>query len=259
MLTLDNPPETELRLDNRIKAIINEVDSVSTLVDVGCDHGKVAVGVILSNKAKKVIAIDISEQSLNKTISLAKKYNLADKIICIKSDGLTAITQRPDSIIIAGLGGIEITRILSQNIIDTKYIIVPHQDSAVLREYLMLNNFHINKDYIISSNKMFYDIIVTQRSLSPSTHEPHQMPQPPSTYEPHQMPTPPSTYQPHQLYIGKNTPPSKHFQKKLELRKKVIQSIMDKVDDPKRLSSTIKQEWEEINNALQNMPSNKDN
>ena len=54
-----------LRLDKRLTAVVNEVNG-EVLADIGCDHGKVSAASLIGGKVKRVIACDISEDSLSK-------------------------------------------------------------------------------------------------------------------------------------------------------------------------------------------------
>lgn len=214
-----------IKTDKRLLAILNEVEG-DTLADIGCDHGKVVISAVLSGKAKKGIAIDISSDSLNKAILLAAQHNVDKDIEFIAGDGLTPIqNQKPDCIVIAGLGGNEITKILSKKEVKSKYILVAHQDVAVLRKYLMENAFFVHKDYVIKESERFYDIIVATKGES--------------------------NYSIKELYTGKNKPFSEDYFVRAQSRKKKLEKIINSVDIDK-LSGEIKDEWEEINNALQN-------
>ena len=64
-----------MNIDKRLESIVNEIDG-DTLVDVGCDHGKVTFEAIKRGKVKKVIATDISQKSLDKCVKLINKANI---------------------------------------------------------------------------------------------------------------------------------------------------------------------------------------
>ena len=70
-----------IKLDNRLTALLGEIEG-EVLADIGCDHGKLAVASLLEGKCSKVIAGDISAESLKKAVKLAKEYGLEEKIDC---------------------------------------------------------------------------------------------------------------------------------------------------------------------------------
>ena len=149
-------------IDKRLNSIINEIDG-HILVDVGCDHGKVTCQALLEKKVDKAIAVDISNKSLQKCQNLAKKLHL-DNIEFRCSDGLEAIAKdEQDTVVIAGMGGYEIIKILSKNKYDiNKLILCPHQDVEKLRDYLK-DNYSIEKDYCVYQDDHFYSIIVAHQ------------------------------------------------------------------------------------------------
>lgn len=152
-----------MKPDTRLEAVLSEINC-STLADVGCDHGKVAVGAVLSGRAARVIATDISSKSLLKTQALAAKYKVSDKVECIAGDGLEPVGGRADQTVIAGLGGISIVGILERSGIPERAVLVPHTDSFALRAYLYQKGARVSKDYYVACGKKFYPIIVVDNA-----------------------------------------------------------------------------------------------
>ena len=62
------------KLSNRLKAIVKFVDKKDSIVDVGCDHGKV-LAELAKNKAEFLVATDISEPSVKKAEALLTELN----------------------------------------------------------------------------------------------------------------------------------------------------------------------------------------
>ncbi len=159
-----------MTIDKRLTKIVNEIKG-DTLVDVGCDHGKVSCEALLQNKVNKVIATDISEKSLKKCKDLAKKLNLKNiEFRC--GDGFEVIKDNEaDVACIAGMGGYEIIKILKSIPKGIKRIILcPHQDTEVLREFLS-EKFVISKDEIIYLDKHFYSLIVLKEGKEKLTQK----------------------------------------------------------------------------------------
>ena len=155
-------------IDKRLRAILNEING-HTLIDVGCDHGKVTCQALIEKRVDRAVAVDISDKSLQKCRDLAKKLNL-ENIDFRCSDGLNAIKpDELDNVVIAGMGGYEIIKILSrcQEKIN-KLILCPHQDVEVLRDYLK-DKFFIEKDYCIHLDNHFYSLIVLHDGVTSLT------------------------------------------------------------------------------------------
>lgn len=118
--------------------------------------------------AKKIIATDISEDSLEK---LEQKLIYNSNIVNIEtrvSDGLDCFNEfEVDTIIISGMGGILIKEILERNLTVAKsannLILSPNNSLDVLRKFLLQNNFVIEKEDDVIENKKYYQILKVKR------------------------------------------------------------------------------------------------
>ncbi len=104
----------EIILGNRLQTIVDLAKDAKTIADIGCDHGKVAVS--LAKLGTKVIASDISDDSLEKARILADKHNICDNIVFYCSDGLQQVPHDTDCIIISGMGERLIIDIIKKDI-----------------------------------------------------------------------------------------------------------------------------------------------
>lgn len=148
-----------MNIDKRLRSIINEIEG-DTLVDVGCDHGKVTYFARKENRVNKVIATDISQKSLNKCVDLINK-EIIENVEFRCGDGLDVVKDNEaDIVCIAGMGGYEIIKILSRAPKGIKKLVLcPHQDIKALREYLQ-DSWRIQKDSTIYIAEHFYNLIV---------------------------------------------------------------------------------------------------
>ena len=161
-------------LSFRQTAITNLCKKCKTTADIGCDHGYIGVTLLKNKKTNFLIASDISAPSAKKTKLLLEKENIEDKASIRVGDGLNTIKkdENPEQIIIAGMGGKEITHILSEykNITKTKYFVFqPMNELVYFRKFLCENNLKIKKDVVIFDKK-FYHIITAspeKTNLSP--------------------------------------------------------------------------------------------
>lgn len=151
-----------MTIDKRLRAVVNEIEG-NTLVDCGCDHGKVTCEALLQKRVNKVIATDISSKSLEKCFNLAKKLKL-ENVECRCGDGLEVIKDNEaDIVCIAGMGGYEIIKILSNAPSGIeKLVLCPHHDTVALREFLQ-KSYKIEKDYAIYCDEHFYNLIVATK------------------------------------------------------------------------------------------------
>ena len=156
-----------MRAIRRLRVIADLVSDENGIVaDVGADHGFLAKMLIDEKKAKYVITTDISAPSLEKTVNLIKKYNLEDFIETRVGDGLKPILKENiDTVIIAGMGGYEIIKILQENTNKNinEYILQPVQNTIELRKFLNDNNYWIFKDFVVEDKNKFYSTIVVKK------------------------------------------------------------------------------------------------
>lgn len=149
-----------IKLTGRLQAIFNEILPCDCLTDIGCDHGKIIVNAVLNQLCNRAVAIDISADSLSKARILADKYNVMDRVDLRVGDGVRPLLDDDyDTVVIAGMGGLEIISILSvAKHRFNRYILLPHRNVYELRQYLINNNINPIKDEIIKDNSHFYNI-----------------------------------------------------------------------------------------------------
>ena len=148
----------------RLEEIIKLVEDNSIVADIGTDHGIVPYELIKSNKAKKVIASDISEKSLDKLREKLDYLDEPEKIMLNVSDGLNNLNEyQVDTIIISGMGGNLIVDILNKNIDVAKsancLILGANNSLSVLRKFLHDNSFEIIEEVDLFDNDKYYQII----------------------------------------------------------------------------------------------------
>ena len=157
-----------MNLSNRFKKIADFVPINSIVGDIGCDHGYIPIYLIKNNISKKLIAIDISQNSIEKTVENVKNNNLEGDIEIRLGDGLDKILPfEIDTVIIAGMGGLLIKDILDKDKVKTNtitnFILQPNIASKELREYLYENNFEIIDEGLAKEGDKFYEIIYAKK------------------------------------------------------------------------------------------------
>ena len=207
------------KLGKRLSYVAQEIGKVKSIADIGTDHGILIIYALEHGLADRAFAVDISSKSLAKAKNLACETGLDEMIDFFCGDGLDPLLEIPDVIIIAGMGGNEIVKILSNKKLLTKYILVPHQDAKEVRKYLVDNGFCILKDYIIFDEK-FYPIIVAQ----------------PGKCE----------YSKSEIVLGANKPPTEWFALRVQKRKQEIDFLLEKNNALiNQLKPEIREEYEE--------------
>ncbi len=152
-------------MTNRLERIFSEIPTCSSFADVGCDHGFIAEKMILSGKAARVIVSDISEPSLQKAKKLLKKHIDSGKVAAICTDGLNGLPTDVEVVLIAGMGGEEIIKILtSSNFLPPVLILQPMKNVDKVRRTLFNLGYGIEKDYLFIDKK-YYNLIVCKMGM----------------------------------------------------------------------------------------------
>ena len=137
-------------LSVRLSAIADYVKKGAFVCDVGTDHGYLAVHLMKSGVAKRVIATDINAKPLanaQKNIEKSEVFGIELRLC----DGLGGVNRgEADTVIIAGMGGEVISGILERgaSIVREKNITLflqPTTSPVFLRRYLCENGFSIKE------------------------------------------------------------------------------------------------------------------
>lgn len=144
-----------MRLSARHEAIVSQVTPGAKVLDVGTDHGFVAIALLKRGIAAYVAASDVNEGPLARAKENMRLHGvdfplyLADGIIDVPLENI-------DTIIIAGMGGELIARILSERDLgDRRLILCPHTKAHELRG----SRIRIEKEALVEDGGRLYPII----------------------------------------------------------------------------------------------------
>ena len=150
------------QLDARLRACAGLVRRGSTVADIGTDHALLPAFLRL-NGWTDIIATDIKPGPLEAARRTLERYGITD-VSLILSDGFANVLPR-DDVIIAGMGGEMIARILGGCVYknaDTRFILQPMTRQQVLRDWLGENNYEIITETAAQCVKKTYTIIYAQ-------------------------------------------------------------------------------------------------
>lgn len=148
-------------MTERLKRIFAEIPACKSFADVGCDHGYIAKEMIESGKCSNVTVSDVSDDSLNKARKLLHKYITQGVVTAICTDGLKGISPLTHTVLIAGMGGEEIIKILTEStFLPPRLILQPMKNTPKVRQTLINLNYGIVKDYIFLDKNKHYNLLV---------------------------------------------------------------------------------------------------
>lgn len=153
----------------RLEAISQLIENKNCVADVGTDHGIIPIELIRSQRAQKVIATDISAQSLKKTQKKVQRDHLEKKIDLRVGDGLVPINKNEcDAIIVAGMGGLLIRDILEDGLMklgEAQLILQPMNNMQYVRMALEKIHYRILKEIVVYERHHYYQIILSEPGL----------------------------------------------------------------------------------------------
>lgn len=156
-----------MNLSKRLQAVANLLSSNDVIADVGCDHGYLSIYLIEKKICNHVIAMDVNEGPLlcaKKNIQLC---NAEDKIELFCSDGLSALTKNIQSMVIAGMGGNLMIKILEDSMDKVinlnEFVLQPQSDIPKVRKFLANNGFVIIKEDMVLEDHKFYMMFKVQK------------------------------------------------------------------------------------------------
>lgn len=151
-------------MSKRIAAIAEFIHPYKSVADIGCDHGYL-LDIAFQKGVTLAQAIDNKTGPLEIAINNLKKHG--DKVIFSLSDGLSDLDPRIEVIVIAGMGGSLITKILSENkhkLENVKRVILQaNRNIDKVRQYAINNGFKLVSEKIIEEESIIYEIIVLEK------------------------------------------------------------------------------------------------
>ena len=150
-------------ISQRLLKIASLIDKDDIVVDVGCDHGYLAIYLKENNLCKRVYASDISINALNYARKNIQKKDLDIKTFV--SDGLNDINVSFNTVVLAGMGTSTILSILKNKKIPNKLVIASNNEYYKLRKNINEMGYKINKELVVFENNHYYIILECIKGL----------------------------------------------------------------------------------------------
>lgn len=153
-----------MQLSERMKSIASMVTPGSRLADVGCDHGYLPISLYLEGKIPGAVAMDVNPGPLRRAAEHIAQYGLERYIETRLSDGLRELTPgEADTVIIAGMGGRLIVRILEEGrqvcACLRELVLGPQSEVYGVRAWLEEHGFRIACEDMVLEDGKFYPVI----------------------------------------------------------------------------------------------------
>jgi tRNA (adenine22-N1)-methyltransferase len=150
----------------RIDLLCSLLAPTTVFADVGCDHGYCTEYMLKNGLCERAIASDISEGSLQKAKTLLAPYIEEGRVTAVLGGGFAGVPSSVGEVLIAGMGGCEIVKILSNEengFLPERFVFQPMLNPEKLRQYLVEQGAVIERDFTFFADGKFYDCIVGRR------------------------------------------------------------------------------------------------
>lgn len=145
--------------------LISKLVKEKVVADVGCDHGQLAIYLALKKNCN-VYACDVRKKPLEKAVNNSKKYGVFEKISFFVSDGLKKVPFNFGCVVVAGMGGKLIEKIIFKEkrlkTSEIKLILQPQSFLFELRKNLALKGFFVEKEIVVLEKGKFYVALVAR-------------------------------------------------------------------------------------------------
>ena len=168
----------KLPISKRLLCCASMVEPGARVADIGTDHGYLGIYLLQTGAARHVIACDLRKDPLENAKRNAKLFGMDGAMEFRLSDGLSEILpDEVDTIVMAGMGGDLIQKILSQcpwrRQNGLQFILQPQSAGNVLRRWLCEDGFEILREEPVQDGNFLYTVMALRQGapepLTPGT------------------------------------------------------------------------------------------
>jgi len=153
----------DIVLSKRMQTLVDFV-SGDSIADIGCDHAFVSLKLMMTGKAKRVIAMDVRTGPLEIARQNITRYGYQDEISVRLSDGFEKLEAgEADCAVIAGMGGLLMVRILKDGKLHTDkgiaLVLQPQSEIDELRKYLQEIHYDVVEEEMLLDEGKYYTVM----------------------------------------------------------------------------------------------------
>lgn len=153
----------KIPLSTRLMACCGFIQKGDRVADVGCDHGYLAIHLLVQGIASRVYASDVAEGPLRSAMHNAGKFGVKERISFYLSDGVKNVPRDFDTLVCAGMGADTMISILQAApwLKDSAYRLVLQCQSKreMLRRYLSDNGWYITEESVLRDGRFLYTVM----------------------------------------------------------------------------------------------------
>lgn len=150
-----------VKLSRRLQAVADLVTAGNCVCDVGTDHAYIPIYLVQNHRVPKALAMDVNKGPLLRAMEHIAEEKMDNYIVTRQSDGLKQLQSgEADSVIIAGMGGGLVIRILEESFDKLEavkeFILQPQSDMEQVRRFMEAKGFEITQNDIVWEDGKYY-------------------------------------------------------------------------------------------------------
>ena len=145
----------KLPISKRLLACAAFVEPGQRVADVGTDHGYLAIYLLQSRRASRVLAADVAEQPLARAMENARRFGVREGLSFHLCDGVRGLPRDFDVLLMARL------------------VLQCQSSQNELRQYLSEHGWEITREEPVRDGKFLYTVLEAKpgcQSLTPGQH-----------------------------------------------------------------------------------------
>lgn len=154
-------------LSVRLLAVAAMVAPCGSLADIGTDHGFLPIALVEDGVVQKAFACDVRPGPLSRADAHVRRAGLSDRIVTVLSDGLEALPETVDTVVMAGMGGALMAELLRSEKGNAplvrnragRLVLQPQSEPELVRKALAELGFTIEKEDMVLDRGKYYLII----------------------------------------------------------------------------------------------------
>lgn len=155
------------RPDARLRSAVPYITKNARIADIGTDHAYLPIYLIRERIASQALVCDINRGPLESALSNIRAAGLSDRMETMLTDGLHGVAPfAPDDILIFGMGGELIVRILSGAPWIRKssvgLVLQPMTHAEMVRAWLAENGFAVTGESLTQDGGRIYQTIAAR-------------------------------------------------------------------------------------------------
>jgi len=153
-----------VHLTPRTQAALELLGTGRAAADIGCDHGRLTAALLQQGRFERVVASDVSADSLEKARVLLGYIGCAERVSLRVGDGLSVLEPGEcDAIAMLGMGGTLMTRILDAAPVPLmgagSIVLQPMRAQSDIRAYLHRHRYRITEERIVRERDRLYELL----------------------------------------------------------------------------------------------------